>query len=589
MNDPVRPRFAALTAALTVFCLAMLLTAGFSFFALQSSIERQRVAFDALARRTQSAISQRMQIYINLLYAGRAYLLGSEQVTRQDWHEFVSALDIPERYPGMQGLGFSIRIPPGQVAAHEAEFRRKGMPHYRVWPKGDRAETTSILFLEPLDARNQAAIGFDMYSEPVRKEAMARARDSGEPAMSGQVQLVQEITENKQAGFLIYLPLYKGAHAPHTVADRRRDLVGYVYAPFRADDLFNGLFGSRPHPDIDFEIYDGTPSPENLLHDHNPSVSHRDLGRHDFQLTLPTTIAGRTWTIVYTATPVFARNVDRTLPMVVFFCGTLVSLLLAGFTWSLASSRSRALSLATEMTAELRQADRAKDEFLSVISHELRTPLNFIMGFGSILQDEIAGPLNAKQQEFLSKMLNGVDRMLVLVNDLLDFAKIQAGKLDLVAVPTDFVPLAKEVHSTLKPLAEQKGLTFTLDVPDRLVAVLDGPRIVQVLNNLVGNAIKFTPAGGSITLRARREGDDLVVEVQDTGIGIAEDDLPRLFTRFLQLDMSSTRQAGGTGLGLSISKAIIEGHEGGRIGVVSEKGKGSTFWFRLHLDRAPEA
>jgi signal transduction histidine kinase len=240
--------------------------------------------------------------------------------------------------------------------------------------------------------------------------------------------------------------------------------------------------------------------------------------------------------------------------------------------------------MANDMTAELRQADRAKDEFLSVISHELRTPLNFIMGFGSILDDEVPGPLNPKQHEFLGKMLSGVDRMLVLVNDLLDFAKIQAGKLDLAPKRTDLVPLVKEVHASLKPLADQKEIALTVDLPDQLVVTLDDPRIVQVLNNLVGNAIKFTLPGGAIVIKSRREGDALLVEVVDTGIGISEADLPKLFTRFRQLDMSSTRKAGGTGLGLSISKAIVEEH-GGSIGVYSEgAGKGSTFWFRLPLE-----
>ncbi|MNK57189.1 Signal transduction histidine-protein kinase BarA [compost metagenome] len=583
MTDPERPSLASLPAALGVFLLAMLLTAGATLFAAQSTREQERAAFESLIGRVQTAIVQRMQTYTNLMYSGRAYLLGSREISRSGWHDFVSALDLESRFPGIQGLGLAVRIPPGELAAYVAQVRRSDMPSFHVWPAGDRPELTAILYLEPMDARNRAAIGYDMYSEPVRREAMARARDTGQPALSGKVSLVQEITEAKQAGFLIYLPVYRNTPNLKTVAERRAALLGYVYAPFRADDLFTGLFGSRPHPNVDFEIYDGPPKPENLLHDHNPAVSSQPSSTTGFQLTVPTTVAGRTWTILYTATPEFAEEVDRGLIVAVFVGGTLVSLLLAGITWSLASSRSRALAMATEMTAELRKADQAKDEFLSVISHELRTPLNFIMGFGSILQDEIPGTLNPKQQEYLGKMLNGVDRMLILVNDLLDFAKIQAGKLDLLPTRTDFVPLAEEVHATLKPLADQKQLTLALDLPEHLELVADGPRIVQVLTNLVGNAIKFTPAGGRIVLRSRFDGNDLLSEVSDTGIGISPEDLPKLFTRFKQLDMSSTRRVGGTGLGLSISKAIVEGH-GGSIGVRSEKDKGSTFWFRLPVD-----
>lgn len=579
-RSPDRPSLGGISAAVGVFLLSMLLTAGFSLYSAQTTMERERIAFEALARRTQGAILQRMNAYVNLLYAGRAFLKGSTEVTRSDWRRFVSALEISSRFPGIQGIGYTVRLMPDEVAGHVARVRAGDMRDYRVWPPGERDEYTSIFYLEPMDARNRAAIGYDMFSEPTRRKAMARARDTGDPALTGKVSLVQEITADKQAGFLIYLPVYRNGVPSETVAQRREALIGYVYAPFRADDLFTGLFGHEPHPEIDFELYEGEPSRQTLLHDHNPAISSQAVSAGTIQLRMPTPVAGQTWTIVFTSTPAFGQQNEQRLPLLVFLGGTMISLLLGGITWTLASSRSRALAMATEMTAELRQADQAKDEFLSVISHELRTPLNFIMGFGSILQDEVAGPLEPKQHEYLEKMLNGADRMLILVNDLLDLAKIQAGKLDLLPQKADFVPVAEEAYTNLKPLSDQKGLELSTELPEKLELIMDGPRILQVLMNLLGNAIKFTPAGGKILLRGRFEDDALLVEIVDTGIGIAAEDLPKLFTRFRQLDMSSTRQAGGTGLGLSISKAIVESH-GGQIGVRSAKGKGSTFWFRL--------
>lgn len=246
--------------------------------------------------------------------------------------------------------------------------------------------------------------------------------------------------------------------------------------------------------------------------------------------------------------------------------------------------QERAQSLA-HAYEELRRTDLYKDEFLSVISHELRTPLNFIMGFGSLLQDEIGGPLSFQQLEFVSKMLEGADRMLGLVNDLLDIAKIQAGKLSVCPSSSDYSVLVADTLASLRPLADRKRLYLEANIQSPLMLVLDVQRICQVLTNLVSNAIKFTPDGGRITVKAFQHRDEVITQVIDTGRGIPSEEIPHLFTRFRQLDMSSTREQGGTGLGLAISKAIVEAHEGA-IGVLSAPGEGATFWFSLPLEPA---
>ncbi len=231
----------------------------------------------------------------------------------------------------------------------------------------------------------------------------------------------------------------------------------------------------------------------------------------------------------------------------------------------------------------LREAYAIKDQFLSIVSHELRTPLNSINGFGSILEDEIAGPLNQQQHEYLRKMLRGADLLNFLVNNLLDLTQILAGEFTITPSEMNLREVAAGVIDDLKSKAASKGLTLRFEGPDDLPPVLaDEIRVVQVLSNLVDNAIKFTPEGGKIWVRACAIGAFLRIEVEDTGVGIVPEDIPKLFKRFSQLDMSATRKAGGTGLGLSISKAIIEAH-GGEIGVESTPGKGSTFWFTLPL------
>lgn len=245
--------------------------------------------------------------------------------------------------------------------------------------------------------------------------------------------------------------------------------------------------------------------------------------------------------------------------------------------------------LQRERIEALELSDRLKDQFLSILSHELRTPVNAIMGFGSILDDEVAGPMTAEQHRYLSKILQGSERLLALIDDLLDMSRIEAGKFTLNPMTMRFSEVCEEVVSTLLPLAQQRELTLVAEVSETLPPIQADPqRVGQVLTNLVNNAIKFTPPGGRITVRASLDDHQLRCEVRDTGIGIAPEDVPKLFQRFTQLDMSSTRQVGGTGLGLSISKALIEAH-GGSIGVHSEPEIGSTFWFSLPSQPAASA
>jgi signal transduction histidine kinase len=226
---------------------------------------------------------------------------------------------------------------------------------------------------------------------------------------------------------------------------------------------------------------------------------------------------------------------------------------------------------------ELRKQDRFKDEFLAVVSHELRTPLNYIQGFASLLED---GELDAQQRRYVGDIHDASGRMLRMVNDLLDGAAVQAGKLAVQPDEVDYARLVEEVLGQVRPLAERKRLALQADVGELGRVRLDDQRIGQVLTNLLANAIKFTPRGGTIAVEVFRRGDEVVTAVHDNGIGIEAAAMPHLFKRFAQLDMSQTRRAGGTGLGLWISKGIVEAH-GGRIEVQSRPRLGSTFTFAL--------
>lgn len=230
---------------------------------------------------------------------------------------------------------------------------------------------------------------------------------------------------------------------------------------------------------------------------------------------------------------------------------------------------------------ELERSAKFKDQFLSTMSHELRTPLNAVLGFSDLLTEERYGPLNERQQRYVKHIHTGGKHLLTLINDILDLSKIEAGRLQLsidsVLLTTSFA----EVRDTMRPLADKKAHTLLQRAPAGLSVRADPTRLKQVLMNLIGNAIKFTPDGGKIELTAKRVGDFVRVEVRDSGPGIPAEEQQRIFDAFYRLRRSE-KAAEGTGLGLAITQRLVELH-GGELGVESEIGVGSCFYFTLPI------
>jgi signal transduction histidine kinase len=241
--------------------------------------------------------------------------------------------------------------------------------------------------------------------------------------------------------------------------------------------------------------------------------------------------------------------------------------------------------LLTEQNQRLREADRLKDEFVALISHDLRTPLTSITGYTELALEEDLGD---EVRGYLDVVTRNADRLLALVNDLLFVARLQAGELSLEPHDVDLAEVVRETVQALEPRAAAKGidLTCALDsVPD---VRADRGRLQQLAENLVTNAIKFTPDGGSVHVSLGRESGAVLLEVADTGIGIAADDQRRLFQRFFRAENAVERQLPGTGLGLYVSRVIAEAHEGS-LTVRSELGRGSTFRLELPLVRSAVA
>ncbi len=230
-------------------------------------------------------------------------------------------------------------------------------------------------------------------------------------------------------------------------------------------------------------------------------------------------------------------------------------------------------------------ADKLKSAFLATMSHELRTPLNSIIGFTGIILRERVGPLNEEQKKQLNMVRRSSQHLLALINDVLDISKIEAGQLQMASEQIDIRQIVEKVAQSARPLADGKGLELAFELAPHMDTITGDPRRVeQILLNLVSNAIKFTEQG-SVRILCEEDGENVKLQVVDTGIGIKEEDRDKLFQSFRQIDSGLTRKYDGTGLGLSISKRLVE-LMGGRIWITSVWGSGSTFGFTLPKERA---
>jgi PAS domain S-box-containing protein len=246
------------------------------------------------------------------------------------------------------------------------------------------------------------------------------------------------------------------------------------------------------------------------------------------------------------------------------------------------SARKRLEETLKAQYEQICRLDRLKTDLVNAVTHDLRSPLTAVLGYAELLEDEMTEDERARLGDYLAQIVKNTHRLERMVEDLLDFARFESGAFELMCERADFRHVAMEMVTSHMPQAHAAGVTLRAELPDAPLPVhVDVLRIQRVLANLLGNALKFTPEGGEVRVVAALDGEWLRCSVEDTGVGIPADALPRLFQRFSQLE-EGRRARGGLGLGLWISKSLVEAH-GGRIGVTSEPGCGSAFWFTLPL------
>lgn len=547
-----------------------------------SSRLADRTRFTTAVQATRDAISFRIETYVNVLRAATGLFAVNHATTRDDFRAYVQHLRIPERYPGIQGVGLSIRVGAGQLDKVVADLRANEFPDFRVWPETPpRGEYHTVVTLEPLDERNRRAIGYDMHTSAPRREAMDRARDTGEPASTSRVVLVQETERARPPGFLIYVPVYNVPSVPTTVAARREQLYGFVYAPFRARDLFGATVSQAARPEVRFVVFDGA----DLLYDSDAGAAKRPRFTSDARFN----VAGRVWTLRFASertgfgAPFFAAAATA-------LGGLTISVLLFALLYVQLRGRAHAERIAERLRrseADLQHANRAKDEFLATLSHELRTPMTAILGWSKLLADPLDEETRASAIDAIQKSSRAQAQ---LIDDLLDVSRITAGKLRIEPRPIELAPTVSAAVDAVTPVAESRGVALRKNLPAESFMIHGDPsRVQQIVWNLLTNAVKFTPNGGSVGVALNRADGQAILTVTDTGQGIDPEFLPHVFERFRQADSSTTRSFTGLGLGLAIVRHLVELH-GGSVSADSEGiGRGATFTVRLPLISARAA
>ncbi len=330
----IRLYLLAFASALMLATLTLL-----TFYEIYKRVEdRNRVLFEVRADNATTDINKRLQDYIQILKGAQGLLDVADTVNLQDWRDYVNMQQVDKNYPGILGIGYTVFLPEGQVKKFEKHVQKAAYPEFKVWPEDRRSEHfSSILFLEPFNKRNQRALGYDMFTDSIRREAMELARDSGAPALSGMVTLVQETPGESQKGFLLYLPVFVGED-PLTVTERRKQLIGFVYSPFRVDDLMYGILGRR-FSDLDIQIFDSEEEGlQTLLYDkdgnYSSGIEHPipELEK-DFNLQ----VGQHNWHIVIAAKPGFGY--ETAFPWLILSGGLLISGLLFIIMFSLANTR----------------------------------------------------------------------------------------------------------------------------------------------------------------------------------------------------------------------------------------------------------
>lgn len=530
-----------------------------------------------------ASIQSRIATYEDVIRSGGGLFEASDSVSRSEWKRFVGVFDIQNRYPGTGGVGFIKAVPEQDRPEYIRAMSQQGVPNFDISPTGQRSSYAPITYFEPDTNQSQAALGYDMYSDPVRRVALEQARDTGQVTMTPPIQFLKGVDGAEHQGFMIFYPVYSTGTVPATKDEREARLAGYVYVPFRSQDFFGKILVDT-NANFGFQVVSSSGDHNTILYDssHYAEISNNPNNQNSSRSFF---INGQQWAIVARVNPAVLSSRENNRPSTVLWGGLLFSAMVAAVMYTLLSGRTR--RVAENEDGELQSA---KDELLALASHQLRTPATGVKQYIGMLQEGYAGELNEQQKIYLDKANQSNERQLGTINEMLMVARADAGHLEINKTNFDLNELTEDVISEQLADIDKRSQSIKSYMPKEHIHINADIRYTRMaIENMISNATKYTPDKGELIVTLLRKKQNIHIAVRDTGVGISKDDYPLLFRKFSRIPNALTSKVGGTGIGLYLTQKIAKAHDG-EITFTSTVDKGSvcTMILPVHGTRGRE-
>lgn len=520
-------------------------------------------------------ISVKNMIYEQSLVSAAGFLSvsGVDTITQTKWTEFVDLLQLQRQSPEVLGVGFSEHVSASGRPAYEQKMKSQGLTDYTIFPGGKRDAYAPVKFTKLFFPTTQTVYGYDMFADETRRTAMSRARDTGKLAVSAPVVLRNDQNRpdgKKPFGVLIYYPVYKSGTQTDTIEKRQANLLGYVYAAYRMDDMMASVAGLDKNSA--YAVSDVTDKDAQLLSASSPSPSASHAKTHAQTVD----VGGRTWGTQIAVRESLYQKVIQ--PILRFISAVLISCILSVLVFTFLVKRFKKVQ-----TGHEEELQKTKDELLALASHQLRTPATSVRQYIGMLNLGYFGDLNPEQKSIAKKAYASNERQLEVIDQVLYVAKADSGQLMLAPELLDLKVLAKEIIDEFQDVAQEKNIALEyIASPKKVECKADRRYVRMIIENLISNAIKYSHEGLAVKVRVSATNNYASIKVIDHGVGIAHEDRSKLFQKFTRIQNPLSQKEGGSGLGLFLANKLAEAHHG-KIIVDSEPEKGSSFTLKLPI------